>query len=104
MAESVSTGSWVEIERIVLKPGERAPQVPDDTACRPLELRVKGFLLETAAPGDEAEITTAAGRRLRGRLLGPAPAHDHGFGPPVPELLPIAAELRALLASARGAK
>jgi len=40
---------------------------------------------------------TAAGRRLGGTLERVLPAYEHGFGPPVPELLTVGAELRAML-------
>ena len=90
-------GTWVELRRVVLAAGERAPQVPDETQAVPLELRVKGFLVADAALGEEAEVETRAGRRLRGTLERALPAYEHGFGPPVPELLAVGAELRALL-------
>jgi len=98
MTERIDKGVWVEIHTIVLKPGERAPQVPEDTAKIPLEMRVKGFLMEPARLGDQAQIVTAAGRRLRGRLDIVNPAYRHGFGAPIPELSTIGQELRALLA------
>ena len=98
MTERIGKGVWVEIHDIVLEPGERAPQVPEDTARVPLEMRVKGFLAEPAAVGEEAEIVTAAGRRLRGRLSAVNPAYQHGFGPPIHELSTIGQELRRLLA------
>jgi len=87
----------VEIHCIVLPPGERAPQTPADTQQVPLEMRAKGFLTAPAALDDEVEIATPAGRRLRGRLAVVNPGYAHGFGPPVPELLSIGREARALL-------
>ena len=96
-AGRVARGTWVELQRVVLAPGERAPQVPEETQRVPLELRVKGFLTSDAARGEAAEVVTAAGRRLRGTLDRVLPSYDHGFGPPVPELLAIGAELRAIL-------
>jgi hypothetical protein len=98
--ERVAQGSWVELHRVVLEPGERAPQVPAETQRVPLELRVKGFLAHEAALGEEAEIVTAAGRRLRGELACVNPAYEHGFGPPVPQLAGVGEELRALLRGA----
>ncbi|MDX1779748.1 MAG: 2-amino-4-oxopentanoate thiolase subunit OrtA [Thalassovita sp.] len=99
MAEKIAAGTWVEIGSNVLEPGARAPQVPEDTARIALEMRVKGFLTAPAALGDEAEVDTPAGRRLRGMLLAANPAYNHSFGPPVPELATIGNELRALLRS-----
>jgi hypothetical protein len=101
MAELVAAGTWVEISKIVLGPDQRAPHVPDDTKQVPLEMRVKGFLAAPAAPGDEAEIVTAAGRKLRGTLTAVNPAYSHGFGPPIPALSAIGNQARALL-RARG--
>jgi hypothetical protein len=103
LAERVAAGTWVEIRRVVLAPGERAPQVPEDTQRVPLEMRAKGFLVTDAVPGEEVEIESAAGRRLRGTLGDVNPAYTHGFGPPVPELLALGGEARALLAGARPA-
>ena len=97
MTELIAKGTWVEIHGLVLSPGQRTPQVPEDTQQVPLEMRVKGILVETAALGEEAEILTPAGRRLRGTLVASNPAYAHGFGPPIPELTPIGAEVRALL-------
>jgi sulfur transfer protein SufE len=34
-------GDWVQVYRVVLEAGERAPQVPEDTAKVPLEMKVK---------------------------------------------------------------
>jgi len=102
MADRAETGTWVEIQRILLPPGERAPQVPEDTQRVPLELRAKGFLIAPASLGQEAEIRTATGRRLRGTLARINPAYDHGFGPPIPELAAIGAELRTLLQQPEG--
>ena len=82
---------------MLLRPGERAPQIPDDTKAVPLEMRVKGFLAAPAALGEEAEIITPAGRRLRGALNEVNPPYTHGFGPPIPELSSIGQEVRALL-------
>ena len=97
MAEMIPKGTWVEVHRIVLQPGERAPQVPEDTRKVPLEMSVKGFLVVPAALGEEAEIVTPVGRRLSGILAEVNPAYTHGFGPPIPELSSIGEELRAIL-------
>ena len=82
---------------MVLAAGERAPQVPEDTARLPLEMRVRGFLLNSAAMGDEVEVRTSSVRSLRGVLGEANPAYSHGFGPPIAELSGIREELRALL-------
>ena len=96
----MAQGTWVELYRVVVPSGERAPQVPEETQRVPLELRFKGFLVHDTALGEEAEVVTASGRRLRGTLDCALPVYDHGFGPPVPELLAVGEELRALLRGA----
>jgi hypothetical protein len=101
MAELITAGSWVEIHSIVLAPGQRAPQIPDDTKQVPLEMRVKGFLAAPANLGQEVEIVTPAGRRMRGTLAAINPPYAHGFGAPIPQLADIANEIRAIL-RARG--
>ena len=102
--KSVAAGSLVDIGRIVLRAGERAPRIPDDTAGVPLEMKVKGILLTDGQVGEEVEIETPIGRRLQGTLLETEPACTHGFGPPVPELALIGRELRALLKRRGGSK
>ena len=101
MAERIPQGSWVEIHRVVLPAGQRAPQVPDDTQNVDLEMRVKGFLVAPSAPDEEAEIETPAGRRLKGILVRVNPPYSHSFGPPIPELSVIGGEARAMLRSGR---
>ena len=97
MAELIPQGTWVEIHRVVLAAIERSPHIPEDTKRLPLEMRVKGFLVAAASLGEEVEVMTPAGRRLRGTLKEVNPAYSHGFGSPIPELSGIAGEVRDLL-------
>jgi hypothetical protein len=90
-------GAWVDVRRVVLAAGNRAPQVPPETQQVPLEMRVKGHLAHDASIGDEVEIITMAGRRLAGTLVAINPAYAHEFGSPIPELCTIGAELREIL-------
>ena len=101
MAELARSGSWVEIHSIALAPDQRANHIPPDTKLLPLEMRAKGFLAADAALGDQVEIVTVTGRRLRGILAAVNPAYTHGFGAPIAELLPIGGEVRTLLAEAK---
>lgn len=98
MADRGAKGQWAEVGAVLLGAGERSPNVPQDTARVPLEMRCKGFLTTPADVGGTAEILTVTGRRVAGELLAINPGYDHGFGPPLPELLTIGPELRALLA------
>jgi len=100
MAELIHAGTWVEIHSIVLPAGQRAQQIPEDTKRVPLEMRAKGFLIADAASGGPAEIITVTGRRLCGTLVEANPSYAHGFGPPIPELLTIGGEVRAILRAA----
>ncbi len=97
MAKLISKGTWVEIHNIVLPAGKRAPQVPEDTQQVPLQMRVKGFLLEHASLDEGVEIITTVGRHLRGTLIEVNPAYTHQFGAPIPELSTIGGEVRAIL-------
>ena len=100
----VAAGAWVQIHGVVLAPAERATRLPDATRAVALEMTVKGFLARDAALGEEVEIETPAGRRLRGCLVAVDPPYEHRFGAPVPALATIGGELRALLAAARRAR
>jgi hypothetical protein len=100
MADLVASGTWVEIHSIVLAADQRAAQIPEDTKRVPLEMRVKGFLVATAALGAQVEIVTVTGRRLSGTLAAINPSYSHGFGAPIAELQAIGGEVRGLLRAA----
>lgn len=90
-------GDWVEIHRIVLEPENRAPRIPEDTKRVPLEMRVKGFLVSDAKVGEEVEIKTVTGRRVKGKLTRVLPEFKHDFGRPIKELVEIGPKLREIL-------
>lgn len=90
-------GDWVQIHQIVLKPEERAPQVPEDTKQVPLELWVKGIALNSAEVGSEIEVETATGRKVKGTLVAVNPRYTHDFGDFVPELLKVDMQLKEIL-------
>lgn len=97
MGGVIKKGSWVQIHRIVLKTGERAEHLPEDTKNVPLEMWAKGFLNGDGNMGEEAEITTVTGRILSGTLVEAAPGYSHGFGRCIPVMLHIGPQLRKLL-------
>jgi hypothetical protein len=103
MTQRALKNTWVEIGAVVLGKDERAPNLPEDTKQVPLEMRAKGFLLHDAEMGGEAEIKTLSGRTVRGVLTGINPEYAHMFGRPIPELSPIAGEIRAILRQRRNA-
>lgn len=91
-------GEWVRIYNVVLEANERAQQVPDDTKKVPLEMWDKGFLLEKEVEiGDDVEVETYIGRKIKGELLEVDPYYTHSYGKSVPELLYIGRQLRSIL-------
>ena len=89
---------WVQIENTVLAVGERAPQVPAETAAVPMIMKLKGFLKNaTAKLDDEVTVITLAERELSGKLIAIMPKYNHDFGLPQPELLNIGINLREIL-------
>ncbi len=89
---------WVQIHIDVLKPEERATNIPEDTRSVPLEMWVKGRLEnETAEIGEIVTITTKAGRRVEGTLCAVNPSFKHNFGDYVPELDEIEETVKSIL-------
>ncbi|MDD2480850.1 MAG: 2-amino-4-oxopentanoate thiolase subunit OrtA [Lutispora sp.] len=95
--EIAKIGDWVQIHQIVLKTEERAAHLPDDTKKVPLELWVKGFALHEGKTGDEIEIETITGRKIKGELVRVNPRYIHDFGDYVPELTKIDMQLKEVL-------
>ncbi|MBK5245665.1 MAG: 2-amino-4-ketopentanoate thiolase [Peptostreptococcaceae bacterium] len=93
----VKKGEWVRIYKIILQPSERAPQVPDDTKKVPLELWVKGFLLDDAEMNENVVIETVTGRREEGKLIEVNPYYTHDYGKFIPELLVIDKQTRDIV-------
>ncbi len=89
MSEEVKAGTWVEIEKVLLTPQQRAPQVPDDTRATPYVMRVAGFLTSDARVGDEVTVRTLIDRPVSGVLKVIRPHYQHSFGETVEELLTI---------------
>ncbi len=82
-------GDWVRLSAVILAPGQRAPQVPEDTALVPLVQWVKGWLEEDAGIGQPARVRTRTGRLMEGILVEETPAFSHSFGSFIPELLTV---------------
>ncbi|WP_168581563.1 2-amino-4-oxopentanoate thiolase subunit OrtA [Gephyromycinifex aptenodytis] len=85
----VAAGTWVEIQKVLLQPQERASNVPDDTRATPFVMRVRGFLDADGIVGEQVSVTSLIGRVHEGILIDASPAYEHSFGPVVPELLHI---------------
>lgn len=93
-ATRATKGTWVEIERILLSPEERAPNLPEETRRCPYVLLVSGFLQQDAALGDTVTICSLIGHEHQGTLRTISPSYGHSFGPVVPELLTIGMEVQ----------
>jgi len=93
----VDAGSWVEIRQVVLPAGERAPHVPADTGQVPFVARLRGFLVASAAIGDDVTVRTLVGREVAGTLTAVDPRNPADFGDPVPDLLRLGMEARRAL-------
>jgi hypothetical protein len=91
----VKAGSWVEIERVLLKPEERSPNLPEDTRKCPYVLRISGFLQEDAEVGSEVKIHSLIGHEHGGVLRVVNPSYGHSFGTTIPELLTIGIQERS---------
>ncbi len=81
--------AWVQIHKIILKPEERSQNLPEDTKMVPLEMWVKGYLLEDACINDVVKIKTTTGRIEIGVLIQENPSYMHTYGNFVPEILKI---------------
>ena len=100
-AQRCSAGEWVEVERVLLEPAERASNLPPETASKPLLTWVKGFAAGEGGLGEEVTVETMTGRHVTGRLSAINPGYFHTFGQPIPELTHVGADLRARLAAFR---
>jgi hypothetical protein len=96
-ASPVPAGSWVEIQQVVLRAGQRAPNVPPDTAEVDFVARIRGFLVASAPIGADATVRTLVGREVTGVLTAVNPRNPADFGDPVPELLELGARARQAL-------
>jgi len=94
-------GDWIDVERVLLEVDERAANLPEDTAKKPLRIWVKGFAEEAADIGDEVTVVTTTGRRVTGRLSEVNPGYNHTFGRPIPELAHVGVDLRARIEAYR---
>ena len=93
---------WVQIHIDVLKPEERAANIPEDTRHLPLEMWVKGHLVnESAELGDTATVVTKTGREVTGTLCAVNPSFKHNFGDYVPELDQIDETVKSILFGGR---
>ena len=90
-------GEYAVVQEVVLPVGQRAPQVPEDTASTPMLAFTRGWLEQAARAGDRVAVKTMSGRRVEGVLTNLPLAPTHGYGDFIPELQVIHRQVRALL-------
>lgn len=89
---------WVQVHIDVLKPEERASNIPEDTRHVPLEMWVKGHLQnDEAEVGETVTVVTKTGRKVEGTLCAVNPCFTHNFGEYVPELDTIEETVKTIL-------
>ncbi len=93
-------GDWVQIENTVLKAGNRAPQVPEDTQKCDLKLWVKGIAQHEGNLGENMDIITVTGRKTSGTLVDINPRYIHDYGDFQPELLQVELQLKGIMEGA----
>ncbi len=102
MSNIAKKGDWVRIKNTILKVGERAANVPDETKAVPLEMWINGFLANAEAKiGDKVTIKSLINRDHEGVMVEIMPTYKVDYGQPQPELQKIGPELRAILKEVR---
>lgn len=85
----IEKGTYVRIRKTVLKPEERATNLPNETKLVPFKMWVKGYLHEESDLFDMVTITTTTNRIETGRLKEANPPYKHSYGGFVPEALQL---------------
>lgn len=84
---SARKGDLVQVHVMILRPDQRAENLPPATRSKPYEGWVKGFLIEDEAKiGDPVRVETLIGRKVSGTLSAINPIYDHNFGELQPTL------------------
>lgn len=96
-----AAGDWVEVQRILLEPGDRAAGLPPETASKPFVMWVKGFAQDAAVVGEAVTIETMSGRLVSGQLFAVNPGYYQTFGAPIEELASVGRDLRSRVAAYR---
>lgn len=82
---------WARIRQVGLEVEDRLPNLPSDTAAKPFDLWINGWLEGEGVPGDSVVIRTLSGREVWGTLVEETPGYSHTFGKP-PLALKLAGE------------
>ncbi|MEW9095747.1 MAG: 2-amino-4-oxopentanoate thiolase subunit OrtA [Clostridiaceae bacterium] len=93
----IEKGTWVEIEEIVLRPEDRAENIPKETRRTPLKCWIRGNCLNDCGIGEEVEVETIVGRVVKGKVVEVEPGYYHSFGRYVKEVEYIGKQARKLI-------
>ena len=93
----IEKGTWVEIEKVVLLPHERANTIPEETRKHALKMWVKGYCLEECEMGGLVEVKTLTGRIEKGIVTEVEGAYKHDFGEYVKETSYIGKQAKGIL-------
>lgn len=85
----IKKNSYVRIRKTILTKEERALNLPIDTKSVPLNMWVKGYLLNDAELDESVYIKTKTGRIESGILMESNPSYKHNYGDFLPEILKI---------------
>ena len=94
----IKKGTWVEIEKIVLKPEDRAANIPEETKKTPIKSFVRGKCLSDCELGDEVQVETNIGRIAKGNVVIIEPGYYHTYGKYVEEISNIGKQAREIIA------
>jgi hypothetical protein len=93
----IKQGTFVEITTKVLDCEDRSPAIPEETKNTPLMMWVRGFATAECELGEEAEIETPSGRKVKGIVTAVEPAYTHDFGKYVSEIAYIGKQAKDML-------
>lgn len=93
----ISKGTWVEVERMVLTPENRAPNIPKETRITPLKSWIRGTCLSNCKLGDEVEVETNSGRIVKGIVVDIEPGYFHTYGKYVKEMCNVGKQAKKLI-------
>jgi 2-amino-4-ketopentanoate thiolase alpha subunit len=94
----IKKGTWVEVEEIVLKPEDRATNIPDETKKTPLKSFLRGKCLNDCELGHEITVETNIGRIASGTVVDIEPGYYHTYGKYVNEISNIGKQAREIIA------
>ena len=85
----IKKGTYVRIEKVILKADERTAKIPEDTKATDFKMWTKGVLQNDCEMGGQATIISAVGREDTGKLVEVNPFYELNYGSFVPELIEI---------------